>query len=139
MSAVGSKFLAMIKLQDELLSYSPYFTLNRWLQQAENYAENLPDKDLALYNAKAQITFWGPDDYPKTSLRDYAHKEWKGLLGSLYTQRWKLFIQNAEQGKFTAPQEFYKMEVQWAKSPEIYPVSTQQTRKLEEIANIILK
>lgn len=129
----------MINIQNELLGNSPYFTLNRWLQQAENYGVKLPDSENVMYNAKAQIIFWGPDNNPKTTLRDYAHKEWNGLLGSLYVDRWKLFIENAKEGKFTKPQDFYNMEVNWSKKQEIYVPTKSSESRMKELEDLILK
>ncbi len=130
----GNNFLEMISIQNQLLANSPYFTLNRWLEQAKNYSQKLPESSKVLYNAKAQISFWGPDDFPETSLRDYAHKEWNGILGSLYYDRWKLFIENAKKGKFTSPKDFYNMEVEWSKSSDLYPTQAdpQLLKKLQE-------
>ena len=139
MDKASANFLNMISVQNELLGNSPYFTLNRWLQQAKNFGGNLPDAGNSMYNAKAQITFWGPDNNPKTSLRDYAHKEWNGLLGSLYTDRWKLFIDNAKQGRYTKPEDFYNMEVSWSKKPDLYAPTKSSDARMKELQNIILK
>ncbi len=139
MDKASSTFLEMINIQNELLGNSPYFTLNRWLQQAKNYGVKLPDSENVMYNAKAQITFWGPDNNPKTTLRDYAHKEWNGLLGSLYVDRWKLFIENAKEGKFTKPQDFYNMEVNWSKKQEMYVPTKSSESRMKELEDLILK
>jgi alpha-N-acetylglucosaminidase len=73
-----------------------------------------------MFNAKSQLTYWGPDNNPKTDLRDYAHKEWNGLLSSLYYNRWKVFIEEAQAGIITDPAVFYNMEVEWSKGKEMY-------------------
>lgn len=83
-----------------------HFTLNRWLKEAEHFGEKLPDAQNVMFNAKSQLTYWGPDNNPKTDLRDYAHKEWNGLLSSLYYNRWKVFIEQAQSGIITAPEVF---------------------------------
>ena len=68
----------------------------------------------------------------KTDLRDYAHKEWNGLLSSLYYNRWKeVFIEEAQAGAITAPEVFYNMEVEWSKGKEMYipqKINTSQMR-----------
>ena len=117
---VGNTFIDMVKTQNQLLANSKYFTLNNWLNEANNFSANLPDSKNVLYNAKAQLTFWGPDNLPSTSLRDYAHKEWNGLLGSLYLDRWNVFVNNAVNGKTSNPEDFYKMEVEWSKKSDLY-------------------
>ncbi|HUC79447.1 MAG TPA: alpha-N-acetylglucosaminidase C-terminal domain-containing protein, partial [Flavisolibacter sp.] len=53
-----------------------------------------------------------------------AHKEWGGLLSSLYLTRWKLFcdhlLRNLKGEKLTAP-DFFAVEKQWSEGPELYP------------------
>lgn len=135
----GTRFLSMIRLQDQLLSYSRYFSVNHWLEQAKTFASGLPEAKQVLYEAKAQISFWGPDDDPQTSLRDYAYKEWNGLLGSLYYHRWKRFIDDALQGQTTSQETFYNMEVHWAKQADLYIPSPLSHEKFDEIKKVILK
>ncbi len=135
----GTIFLEMITLQDQLLSNSRFFTLNRWLNEAENFGNNLPDARNVMYNAKAQITFWGPDDHPKTTLRDYAHKEWNGIMGSLYYNRWKIFIEDALKGINTKPETFYNLEVQWSKQPQLYLPKKSTTEQLMTLESKILE
>ncbi|PWN72071.1 alpha-N-acetylglucosaminidase [Chryseobacterium phosphatilyticum] len=136
----GSCFLQLINMQDQLTGNSKYFTLNRWLLQAEEFGKPFKDDQAnIIYNAKTQITFWGPDNASGTSVRDYAHKEWNGLLGSLYTQRWALFIQDAIQGKITEPETFYQMEINWSRKKNMYPPVKLRPDQLLELQNEILK
>ena len=130
----GNAFIDMVKTQDELLGNNKFFTLNRWLDEATDFGKNLPDAKNVMYNAKGQITFWGPDNLPRTTLRDYAHKDWNGLLGSLYLERWKVFVDNSVNGKISNPEEFYKMEVEWSKKPDLYQpkkLTTEEFKKLQ--------
>lgn len=138
-STSGNQFLQMVKVQDDLLSRGEFFTLNRWLGQAKDYGQNLPDKDQVMYNAKSQITYWGPDNLPKTTLRDYAHKEWNGLLGSLYYDRWKLFIHNAKNNQITPAATFYEMEVKWAKNQDQPSTKKVDEEKFLRLQETILK
>jgi len=135
----GSRFLTMILQQDSLLNNNHYFSLNRWLNQATALGKGLPDAKNILYNAKAQITFWGPDNNPKTTLRDYAHKEWGGLLSSLYYSRWKLFIDDAINDKITSASTFYDMEVEWSRESNLYPSKKITESKLLAIQKKILE
>ena len=127
----GNAFIDMVKTQDELLGNNKFFTLNRWLDEATNFGKNLPDAKNVMYNAKGQITFWGPDNLPRTTLRDYAHKDWNGLLGSLYLERWKVFVDNSVNGKISNPEDFYKMEVEWSKKPDLYQPKKSTAKNLK--------
>jgi|GEM_PF-6046566 len=54
---------------------------------------------------------------PGTDLRDYAHKEWGGLLRTLYLQRWRAFrasIIDQLDGKQSPSPDYFSIEKQWA-------------------------
>jgi alpha-N-acetylglucosaminidase len=60
----------------------------------------ITDKEKALYewNARVQITTWGNRYCADTGgLRDYAHKEWQGLLADFYMPRWNMFFDHLRQ------------------------------------------
>ena len=134
----GNAFIDMVKTQDELLGNNKFFTLNRWLDEATDFGKNLPDAENVMYNAKGQITFWGPDNLPRTTLRDYAHKDWNGLLGSLYLERWKVFVDNSINGKISNPEDFYKMEVEWSKKSDLYQPKKSTAEEFKKLqANIL--
>lgn len=110
-----NRFEKLLMQQDSLLSSSKYFSLSTWLKQAANFGTTKADKKLAILNAKTQITYWGSND-SKTDLHDYAHKEWGGLLSSLYLQRWQLFktdmLNVINGGK--ASTDYFEVEKHWA-------------------------
>lgn len=119
----STKFRNLLLQQDSLLSSSKYFSVNRMLKQAFDFGGTTSDKKNALLNAKTQIIFWGPDNNPQTNLHDYAHKEWSGVLRSIYLSRWDQFINkelklmNAED----APEpDYYNMELDWVKRNDLY-------------------
>lgn len=116
------QFQKMIVQQNELLNANPHFSLHTWLKQATDFGTTPEDKKIALRNAKEQITIWGPYD-PKTNLHDYAFKEWGGLLGSLYLDRWKLFekeqIQNLT-GQSESPSNYFEIERKWTTENNLF-------------------
>ncbi len=135
-------FLQMILMQDSLLSVNKYFRLNRWLQQAKDFGKMEYDKKQAIRNAKMQITIWGPQTNAATDLHEYAHKEWNGLLGSLYYNRWKLFFENELQklqGKKTEEINFFEIEKQWMNKPDLYNTKSISPTQLQKIIAEILK
>ncbi|XJR86661.1 alpha-N-acetylglucosaminidase TIM-barrel domain-containing protein [Elizabethkingia anophelis] len=135
----GNEFLEMISTQNMLLGNNSYFTLNRWLKEAERFGKKLPDAQNVMFNAKSQLTYWGPDNNPETSLRDYAHKEWNGLLSSLYYNRWKVFIEQAQSGIITAPEVFYNMEVEWSKGKNMYTPDKINASQMKLLQGKVLK
>jgi alpha-N-acetylglucosaminidase len=140
--ASSLQFQQLIRQQDSLLNNNRYFTLNRWLQQAIAFGSTTQDKVIALKNAKAQLTYWGPDTNPKTDLHEYAHKEWAGLLSSLYLSRWKRFMEE-QLDKMEKPgaemPDYFKMETTWAERPDLYAPKLLSDKALKELINQILK
>lgn len=141
LKANTDKFQHMILQQDSLLNSNKYFALNRWLEQAINFGPTTKDKLNALRNAKIQISYWGPDYNAKTDLRDYAHKEWGGLLGTLYLDRWKKFAEY-ELAKINHQElpdvDYFKMEVAWAESPDLYVPKQLSGKQLNDLINRII-
>lgn len=140
--AESRKFEEMILMQDSLLGSNRYFSLNRWLQQASDFGKSTSDKALALKNAKAQIVYWGPDTNPKTDLHEYAHKEWNGLLGSLYLDRWKSFVSyqlDVMAGKEVKIPDFFKMEKEWSEHKDLFKSKKINEKELNNLIAKILK
>ena len=125
-------FEKMLLQQDSLLSSSPHFDLSTWLNLAKALGKNEAEKKLNIRNAKTQITYWGPDNR-ETNLHDYAHKEWGGLLRTLYLSRWRLFAKEMQamlDGE-TVAVDYFELEKSWAESPEL-PVLLSPTKKQTE-------
>jgi len=80
-------------LQDSLLATRSEFRLGHWTQTARSCGSLPTEQDLYEWNARVQITTWGNRYCADTGgLRDYAHKEWQGLLRDFYYKRWKTYF-----------------------------------------------
>lgn len=89
----ADRFLQMLLLQDELLGTRPEFRLGHWTEAARSCGSSPEEKRLYEWNARVQITTWGNRFCADTGgLRDYAHKEWQGLLKDFYYPRWKTYF-----------------------------------------------
>ncbi|HJY11682.1 MAG TPA: alpha-N-acetylglucosaminidase C-terminal domain-containing protein [Flavobacterium sp.] len=120
--AISKQFQKMIVQQNDLLNCNPHFSLHTWLKQAADFGTTPADKELALRNAKEQITIWGPYD-PQTNLHDYAFKEWGGLLGSLYLDRWKMFEKEQIQtlrSQSAGPSNYFETERKWTAENDLF-------------------
>ncbi|XP_030625950.1 alpha-N-acetylglucosaminidase [Chanos chanos] len=73
---------------DRLLSSDAHFLLGAWLERARSLGVDEREAELYDMNARNQLTLWGPDG----NILDYASKEWAGLVGDYYSQRWGLFV-----------------------------------------------
>lgn len=89
----SERFLKMLLLQDKLLGTRSEFRLGRWTTQARSLGTTPQEKDLYEWNARVQITTWGNRTCAdEGGLRDYAHKEWQGLLKDFYFLRWSTYF-----------------------------------------------
>ena len=90
----SKRFLEMLLMQDKLLGTRTEFRVGHWTQDAINAGVTPEEKKLYEWNARVQITTWGNRYCADTGgLRDYAHKEWQGLLKDFYYPRWKAYFE----------------------------------------------
>ncbi|KAM3823409.1 alpha-N-acetylglucosaminidase [Vipera latastei] len=73
---------------DTLLSSDRRFLLGGWLEAAHKMATSKKEEQLYDFNARNQLTLWGPDG----NILDYANKQLAGLMLDYYRMRWKFFI-----------------------------------------------
>lgn len=121
----SNQFLDLILLQDKLLSTRSEFKVGAWIQCARDKGITLKEKQLYEWNARVQITTWGNRIAANEgNLRDYAHKEWSGILRDLYYVRWKIFFDELilHWDKMKEPIiDYYQIEENWTLSRNSYP------------------
>lgn len=123
--AVDSRrFLDLLLMQDSLLGTRSDFRVGRWIQQARKLGDTPEEKDLYEWNARVQITTWGNRTCAdEGGLRDYAHKEWNGILRDFYYMRWAAYwktLQDQLDGKPEVKLDYYAMEEPWTLSRNHY-------------------
>lgn len=116
-TAHSQEFLNILLAQDRLLGTRSEFRVGRWIEQARNLGTTPEEKDLYEWNARVQITTWGNRVCANDGgLRDYAHKEWNGLLKDFYYKRWAAYwqtLQDVLDGKPMVELDYYAMEEPW--------------------------
>lgn len=116
-AAHSQEFLNILLAQDRLLGTRSEFRVGRWIEQARNLGTTPEEKDLYEWNARVQITTWGNRVCANDGgLRDYAHKEWNGLLKDFYYKRWAAYwqtLQDVLDGKSMVELDYYAMEEPW--------------------------
>lgn len=75
--------------------------LGPWLEQAKSLGKTEMEKKLYEFNARNQITLWGPNG----EIIDYAAKQWSGLMIDYYMTRWNMFW-DALKGSIKKIEEF---------------------------------
>ena len=113
----SKEFLNLLLAQDRLLATRSEFRVGRWINQARSLGNTPEEKDLYEWNARVQITTWGNRECAdKGGLRDYAHKEWNGILKDFYYKRWAAWwemLQGVLDGGEMQDIDWYAMEEPW--------------------------
>lgn len=124
----SKRFMNLLDMQDKLLGTRAEFCLGTWTSRAVNLGKTQEEKNLYEWNAKVQITTWGNRTAANEGgLRDYAHREWSGLLKDFYAMRWRTYIDNVisswNSGKDNQI-DYYSLEEKWVNSPIHYSPDT---------------
>jgi alpha-N-acetylglucosaminidase len=127
LNRAGERFLQLIRDMDLLLGTNEHFLLGKWIADARTWGKSKEEKDYYEWNARSIVTMWEPA--LKSRLRDYAAKEWNGLLKGFYLPRWQLFLDrlrvSLKTGDRFNKRRFFNdlktRELQWLRSRESYP------------------
>lgn len=122
--AASDKFMTLLHNQDRLLSTRPEFSVATWINDARALSPTEADRDNMESNARHLITTWGPRVASEDGgLRDYAHREWAGLLNDFYAPRWEAWIDAMLRGDET-PIDYYALDEKWVKARNDYSVQS---------------
>ena len=123
------RFLDILLQQDRLLSSMPDFMVGGWIRSARNLGQNEQERNHYEWNARVQITTWGNRSAAERGgLREYAHKEWNGVLADFYCPRWKAYFEALAatlDGKPMKDIDFYAMDEKWTLQHNVYPYEAQ--------------
>lgn len=113
----SQRFMELLMLQDRLLSTRSEFSLDTWMNRAKKLGITPEEKKLYEWNAKVQITTWGNRKAANEGgLRDYAHREWGGLLKDFYAMRWQAYMDETLKqwdAVQSHPIDYYSLEEKW--------------------------
>ena len=84
----GAQLISLMNTLDDVLATNRNFKLSTWIAEARANANNSADADFMEYEARNQLTLWGPSG----QVMDYASKSWAGLISSYYVPRWQMFV-----------------------------------------------
>jgi len=117
-------FLQLIDDIDELLATNEEFLLGAWIEDAKRWGQTDAERARLEWNARRVLTLWGKTP----ALRDYAWKEWSGMLSGFYAKRWELFFRRQREAlganrpfdEHACQAELLTLEDQWASQSERY-------------------
>lgn len=125
LKAAGQRFFQLLLDMDELLGTRAEFLLGKWLGDARKWATSEDEKAFYEWNARTQVTLWGNRE---SMLRDYARKEWAGMIRGYYLLRWQQLFKELdtclEQGREFDNKAFQNelrgWEEKWTHQNEFY-------------------
>jgi alpha-N-acetylglucosaminidase len=88
----SERMLTLLRELDELLATRSEFLLGSWLDDARRWGANGEESDRLEWNARRVLTLWGNT----IALRDYACRQWSGMLEGFYLPRWELLHRHLE-------------------------------------------
>lgn len=123
-SFFGGELLSLFDIQSEIVSPSSDMLLGVWLEKAKRHGKNDAERAYFEWNARTQITLWASREGAE-QLRDYAAKEWQGLLEDFYRPRLEAFISRLQisllTGKPLEKINHYDEEVPFTYLKKAYP------------------
>lgn len=120
-----NKWLEWMKLLDKVVSTNEQTMLGPWLEQAKSWAKDDEEEARLSYDARSLLTVWGHRQPSQSGLHDYANREWGGLVGTFYYDRWETYFDELSSAlneeREPNPIDWYVMGDEWANSQNKYP------------------
>ncbi|MEV4360980.1 alpha-N-acetylglucosaminidase [Nonomuraea sp. NPDC049625] len=113
-------WLEDMELLDRVVSASPYFLLGPWLAAARAAAADEEEAARLEYDARCLLTTWGPRG-ADVRLKDYANREWAGLVRDFHAMRWRLFFDTLLGGGDPEGIDWFAVEDAWSRDSSPYP------------------
>ncbi|MFF8376029.1 alpha-N-acetylglucosaminidase [Streptomyces sp. NPDC015661] len=116
------------ELLGRLVASDRRFLLGPWLADARSWGADAGEGDRLEYDARSILTTWA-DRGPSESggLRDYANREWAGLVQDVYAPRWAAYFASLDTAlvRGTAPVaiDWFARDDAWAHGRRAYPTA----------------
>lgn len=136
---LSDKFLYLINLQANVLSYNKDRSLKLLLKEVDNFKYDDYFKDTLKYNKKTIMTTWydklvSDDD----GLRDYANTDFYDLIGTLYYNRWKNYFEDVLNGnEYKDQYDDYRFDVKWIYDDNSLEFK-RSNKSLKELINLVI-
>jgi len=115
---LSSRFLGLIRDQERLVATRQELLLGAWIQGARAMGATENEADRFEGEARRLLTSWSEEE---SILRDYAHREWAGLVGNYYHGRWQLYfdyLTDQLDGGIAEPPDFFAYESAWTRATD---------------------
>ncbi|MFD9864647.1 alpha-N-acetylglucosaminidase [Streptomyces alboflavus] len=119
-------WLGLIDLLDRLVATDARHLLGRALADARGWGADARERDRLAYDQLSLLTVWGTRAGADAGLKDYANREWAGLVGGLYRLRWKTYFGELraalDEGRAPKDIDWFALEDRWTRQPGRLPV-----------------
>ncbi|WP_199547124.1 alpha-N-acetylglucosaminidase [Streptomyces sp. N35] len=125
-ASLTGQWFRWMELLEEVVATDTGHLLGRWIAEARAWGRDAQERDRLAYDATSLLTVWGHRQAADGGgLRDYANREWSGLIGGLYTLRWRTYFDELtaalSEGREPKPIDWYALEENWLRTHPAYP------------------
>ncbi|MGW0535051.1 alpha-N-acetylglucosaminidase [Streptomyces sp. NPDC003032] len=118
---LSREWLELMELLDRLVATDPDHLLGRWVADARAWGADAEERDRLAYDQLSLLTVWGNRSGAEAGLRDYANREWAGLVGGLYRLRWERYFEELRgaltEGRGPREIDWFALEDGWIRDP----------------------
>lgn len=123
--ALVGEWNADMELLGRLVGSDRRFLVGPWLADARSWGADAAERDRLEYDARSILTTWGDRVPSEGGLRDYANREWSGLVQDLYGPRWRTYFAGLDRalvdGTAPAATDWFAVDDAWARGHATYP------------------
>ena len=113
-----TEFDTIMLALDALIHTQQQHQLSNWITNARNFVINR-DKDYLEKNARLILTTWVAPNW-----QGYARREWSGLVGDFYRNRWNKFFDSLNSKQFNQAEfnkSIFEWSNAWCSNTRLYP------------------
>ncbi|MFJ8823083.1 alpha-N-acetylglucosaminidase [Streptomyces sp. NPDC102467] len=114
-------WLGLMDLLERLLATDSRQLLGRWVAEARAWGSDDAERARLAYDQLSLVTVWGTRSGAEAGLHDYANREWAGLVGGLYRERWETYfaaLRTAlDERRPPRPIDWFALEEAWVRAP----------------------
>lgn len=120
------RWLALMDLQDRLLSTQRDFLVGVWLDRVRGWASTPAELRRLDYDARSILTTWGERKASEgAELHDYGNKDWAGLTRDYHMRRWEVYFAALDgelrTGVTAQPIDWFALGEEWNRGTQRYP------------------
>ncbi|MFG2717238.1 alpha-N-acetylglucosaminidase [Streptomyces sp. NPDC048416] len=142
LTRLTDEWLRDMALLERVVATDRGHLVGRWIADARAWGTTEQEKDRLAQDALSLLTVWGPraaaDD---GHLRDYANREWSGLVGGLYALRWRTCFDalttSLTSGRVPVPVDWYALEDTWVRTHPAF--ATEPTGDIVQVAGEVAR